>query len=127
MTSIRSDWEDQLMVLRGLLASTGALHEAQVMQLKMWGGVAFGAGGWEINVDVDRRVLAYKLKRVPRNLKQTAKLVAGLDRSVHWLLGPEWCLHVLVGKKPLYTGQREVAPGEKTNEQRRARTAIERP
>lgn len=128
MGSISADWEEQLMVLRGLTASTGALHEAQKTQLQYWGALTFGRTGWEVHVDMERREVLYKVAQVktsPRAVKQLAVLVAGLDRSVHWLLGPEWALRVHEGKKVVYAGAREVAPGEQVHE-RRANAGIHR-
>lgn len=117
------------MVLRGLTASTGALHEAQKTQLQYWGALAFGRTGWETHVDMENRTVTYKVVKLPTGrmaVKKQALLVAGLDRSVHWLLGPEWALQVREGKKIVYNGSREVAPGSHTHEQRRATAGINR-
>lgn len=125
-SNLRSDWQEQLMALRGLTAMTGALHEAQVYNLKQWGALAFahvGKGRWQIEVDIDGRNITYALspKRSVRRPAALPKLVAALDRSVHWLLGDEWALHVTEHGKTIYAGERKVAASEKTHGQRNAR------
>jgi hypothetical protein len=107
------------MLLRGLTASTGVMHEAQKLQLKNWGAVAFqGVGGWVSNIDITRKTVLYSItstrKTAPKDLP---KYVAALDRSIHWLLGGDWALNVKINGKSVYKGSRE-----KANEQREQRS-----
>lgn len=124
-SSLTNDWQDQLVALRGLTALMGVLHEAQVLQLKLWGAVAFAhvpKGKWEVRVDMDARTVTYVLPRRKRAPAQLPKLVAALDRSVHWLLGDEWALHITENNQAVYQGQRQVAE-EKTDAERKSRAA----
>jgi hypothetical protein len=125
--SLRGDWQEQLVSLRALTALTGALHDAQVMQLKHWGAIAFPhveKGRWEIQVEPDNRVVTYAL-RPPRRARRPAhyaQLIAALDRSIHWLLGDEWATCITEHGKAIYQGERQVAD-EKVNDQRKSRAA----
>jgi hypothetical protein len=121
---LRGDWGNQIATLRAVAEATGGLHEAQVLQLKHWGAVSFhhlGKGGWDCVVDLEGRVINYRLRPGSRHPRNIAYLIASLDRSVHWLLGDEWALHVTEGAKILYQGERLVTSTEKVNEQRQAR------
>lgn len=97
-------WQ-QLLALRALSATTLALHEAQLLQLKTWPLVVFPhlkkhTFSWEMK---DRRVF-YKFvidskKRVPRNLK--ARFEA-LDQNIKAMLGEEWSIEVKAAGRNLY-------------------------
>lgn len=108
------------MLLRGLTATTGAIHEAQLLQLRYWGGLAF-TGEWSADVDAKGKTVTYVLAKTPRkDLKRLARVVAGLDRSVHWLLGPEWGLNVKAKDTGnlLYAGQRKKVDVDEQRKQR---------
>lgn len=99
--------EQQLAVLRDQTRRFGTLHESQVFQLKMWGGVAFhGTGKWTLHLNVPDKSITYVLpksgKRLPPNLPS---LIAALQRSVTWLLGEEWGMSVKQSSKLLYDGR----------------------
>lgn len=90
---------DQLKALRQLTESTGALHEAQVYQLKQWGPLALQhVQEIEIGVNlhekpcVEFRAIGVTTE-VPENLQS---LLAGLDRSIKSLLGQHFATRVLV-------------------------------
>lgn len=117
-------WGQQVAAMRGLTAVTGGLHDAQILQLKLWGAMAFhhvGAGHWECRVDLDNHVVVYDLERGRKHPRKFAYLIASLDRSIHWLLGDDWSLQVLEAGKPLYVGTASVTTSEKIHEQRKAR------
>lgn len=117
-------WGRQIANLRALADATGGLHDAQVFQLKQWGAVVFyhvGAGNWECVVDLPNKIVDYRLRRGAKHPRNFVHLIASLDRSIHWLLGDEWALHVTEGEKLLYKGERLVTSTEKVNEQRQAR------
>ncbi len=106
LTDAHSSPEKQLASLRAVTAITGVVHEAQMLQLRMWAALAFGYTTWTAEVDVAGKTVIFiltKSKR-PTNL---VRLVAGLDRSIHWLLGDNWGLLVKEGSKKLYEGQRQ--------------------
>ena len=106
MASEMTDLEKQLMDLRALTAVTGVIHEAQVQQIQLWGKLAFDYTTWEAAIDVESKTVIFVLGK-GKHPKHLANLVAGIDRSVHWLLGPDWALHVREGKKALYEGMRK--------------------
>ena len=109
MGSNLSDWEQQLASLRGVTASTGIVHDAQIFQLKMYGATAFlhvGKGNWEAQVDIDTKTIVYKLKFKGKHPKELPALVAAIDRSIHWLLGDDWAVNIKQNKKIIYRGAR---------------------
>jgi hypothetical protein len=111
----QDDPQKQLMSLRAVTAVSGVIHEAQLLQLRMWGAIAFGYTKWEAEVSVETKTVTYKLtkKKYPKEL---AAFVASLDRSVHWLFGDDWSLSVREGAKKLYEGQRKATVNdERTN------------
>ncbi len=90
---------DQLKALRSLTEISGALHEAQVYQLKQWGPLALQhVQEIEIAVNlhddpcVEFRAIGVTAE-VPENLPA---LLAGLDRSIKSLLGSYYTTRVLV-------------------------------
>jgi hypothetical protein len=117
MAFTATDWEKQLMDLRALTATTGVVHEAQLFQITNWGAIAFGFTKWTANVDIETQTVIFDLEK-KKHPKTLAKFVAGLDRSIHWLFGPEWGLRVKEGTRVLYEGQRK---RKSVNEQRKAR------
>lgn len=121
-SSIANTWQEQLMALRALTSTTGIIHEAQRLQIKQWGALAFqhvGAGNWEAVVDTDGHIVTYKILKTKRAPKNFPKYVAALDRSIHWLFGDEWSLRIQEGRKFIYTGERLVSAETKVNEQRK--------
>jgi hypothetical protein len=112
-----TDAERQLMDLRALTAVTGVLHDAQLLQLRMWAGLAFSWTKWEIRIDVESKtaIFVVEKKAHPKNM---AQLIGGLDRSVQWLLGPDWGVRVTEGNKALYEGLRDL---KSIHEQRKSR------
>lgn len=87
----------QLRLLRDLVRSTGALHEAQVVQLKYWPRVAMPTStSSEFSYHHDTRTLLFRValsrwRRIPRD--QEARL-RGLDRSVKDMLGADMSVRV---------------------------------
>jgi hypothetical protein len=122
----QDDWVVQLGVLRGLTSATGALHDAQVLQLRMWGALAFNdvvsaGGSWEAAVDVLDKEITYTLKDVPKRRPSYApSLIAALDRSIHFLLGDDWRLIIKENRKLIYKGE---CVSSDVNEQRIKRSA----
>lgn len=109
--------EKQLMTLRAVTAITGVVADGQLLQIKLWGAVAFGYTTWEATVDVPGRTVVYALTK-KKHPKDMAKYIAVLDNSIHWLLGDNWGLRITEGSKKLYEGQRKQA---NVNDERAAR------
>lgn len=90
----------QLQMLREMTRLTGALHEAQVLQLKMWPLVLFqwvSPTGVEFTWSADQKVVAYTLAVMPGrkvNEKQLQERTAVLNGWLHELLGDEWRVEV---------------------------------
>lgn len=117
-----TEHEQQLMMLRGMTATTGVIHEAQLLQLKYYGAVAFdhlGKGHWRAEVNIEDKMVSYHVEK-KQHPKELPMWIAGIDRSVHWLLGPEWSMRVVEGDRVIYQGQRVK---RNKNAERRARKA----
>jgi hypothetical protein len=112
-----TDWEKQLAALRAVTATTGAVHEAQKLNVTMWGAIAFDWTKWEAGIDVKTKTVIFSLQKKARP-KNIAQRIASLDRSIHWLFGPDWGLKVKEGETTLYDGDRAV---NTVHEQRKSR------
>lgn len=103
-------WE-QLMLLRGVTGGGEFLHEAQVLQLKIWPLLAAEhASSCRVEVDTIKKVTDFHLKvakgkKAPLDFKDR---LDGLDRSVKAMLGNEWLIRVHVLSKVIYRGTRKV-------------------
>jgi hypothetical protein len=111
------DMWDQLMALRAITQTTGILHEAQIIQLRYWPRIAIPHSiscevayfQKEINEEgevtqvptIEFRPVLSKAKP-PKDLK---KRLAGLNRSVKDLLGPNFTVKVKLGKKIIFTSK----------------------
>jgi hypothetical protein len=102
---------EEMAMLKALTATTGVVHEAQKLQLRMWGAIAFGHTTWEADIDVGGKTVIYKLKKA-KQPKQLVHYIAALDRSIHWLFGDDWGLRVKEGTKALYEGARKTNVNE---------------
>jgi hypothetical protein len=116
--------EEQLLALRGLTAIAGCLHDAQLLQIKMWGAVAFAPYGkdkWEAEPDLDTKTINFKiLTKKHVGYKKMAPYVHALDNSIHWLLGDDWAISIEQDGRELYRGDRKQ---QDVNEQRKARAS----
>lgn len=112
--------EQQLALLREQTRLTGALHEAQVLQLKMWPLVAFDiAVASQFTWDPDKKVVTFTidvLKAKP-TLDWWKPRVEALNGWVQTLLGDEWCIEVKTsGKSPKsFRGSRKIVSGSASN------------
>ncbi len=85
--------QEQLVVLRGMTAQTGVLHEAQLFQLRLWPHALFDKiSNAEIRIDQEKYTIEYvftwKIKgKKTADFKRRAKY---LGKSIHWLLGDHW-------------------------------------
>lgn len=116
----------RLQVLRETTSMVGVVHEAQIEQLKLWGRLAFQhvpKGNIEILVNADKKSVTYKLSAGKLDVVKTqAMLVAGLDRSVHALLGNDWHLDIDFKNKKVYEGLVVKTEAEIKDERRDARS-----
>jgi hypothetical protein len=109
------EFRKQLLALRAITQTTGALHEGQVVNMKYWIRIAVPhSTGAEIayyqkerdektgeitqQPTIEFRVVLGKAKP-PKDLK---KRLAGLNRSVKDLLGPDFAVRVKSGKATIY-------------------------
>lgn len=107
MEQVDDIWE-RLQVLRETTSMVGLIHESQLEQLKLWGRLVFQhvpKEGISIAIDGDKKSVTYKLSAGKLDkLELQAKLVAGLDRSIHALLGDHWYLNIDLKGKRIYEG-----------------------
>jgi hypothetical protein len=99
-------WE-QLMLLKELTKTTGVLHEAQVLQLKMWPYVAFQKlDKYEIAIDLDKKSVWYKMTSGSLPGDEKTKGAASLKKNVKALLGDDWEVIVSWTESRKYNGRR---------------------
>lgn len=96
--------EEQLLMLRDLTARAGVLHEAQVLQLKMWPLVLFGhVKKCEERVNLETREIDYvflQTKGKPSNdFKERLDVLVGWTK---WLLGSDWVVRVKLRDKLIH-------------------------
>jgi hypothetical protein len=93
-----NDMLEQLMRLRHLTELTGALHEAQLLQFKMWTAVLFTKESTvEIKNERKDKDISYIIRGDVDNLKEKAKAVCEWTSRI---VGDEWSIQVkLKGKR----------------------------
>jgi hypothetical protein len=101
----QADALQQLQMLKEQTRLTGALHEAQVVQLKMWPLVLFQ--DWsksEFTWDPDQKYVAFKMSKGKKKTRTKAPKLADhqerVDVLAGWvqeLLGSEWRVQVQFG------------------------------
>lgn len=102
----------QIEMLKELTRTTGALHEAQVLNLKLWPLCVFDmASTSEFTWDPELKSVTFTMS-MPKKAK-TPKLsvlkerVTILNKWVQALLGDEWMIHVKLAGKT-YNGSRKI-------------------
>jgi hypothetical protein len=88
--------EEQLLLLRDMTARMGVLHEAQILQLKMWPLVLFdNIKKCEEHVNIEGKVLEFHI------LQTKGKYPADKDKRFDvlidwskWLLGHDWLVRI---------------------------------
>jgi hypothetical protein len=115
---------DQLAALRMVTSMTGAVHDAQLEQLKYWIHIVFPHaekyGNLEVSVPDDdgesEHLVRYNLilgkNKAPKNFKA---LLTALSNSIHDLLGDEWLVQIMNGDKKIYEGIRKVSPSKNSS------------
>lgn len=102
----------QLQMLREQTRLTGALHEAQVLQLKLWPMVVFqdaisSSFTWSPEKKVVLFAVEFPDKAPTPKLAWWKKRVEALNGWVQELLGPEWCIRVGC-REEVYSGARKI-------------------
>jgi hypothetical protein len=88
--------EEQLLLLRDMTARMGVLHEAQILQLKMWPLFLFdNLKKCEEHVNIENRVIEYHFLQTKGKYPKDkeARLNALMDWT-KWLLGHDWMIRV---------------------------------
>jgi hypothetical protein len=95
---------EQLMTLKDLTSRTGALYEAQVLQLKMWPQVLLFANTAEFVFNFEDKTLVFKLSDLvsprPKHWNKRVKLLQSWSKQ---LLGEEY--QVLIELKGKFIGR----------------------
>ncbi len=104
----------QLQMLKEQTRLTGGLHEAQVLQLKMWPMVVFDTAlSSSFTWDPEKKVVVFTITHPTTRSKKKHPLeywkerVTALNGWVQVLLGDEWMIQVKCGGKT-YNGLRSV-------------------
>lgn len=83
---------EQLMRLRHLTELTGALHEAQLLQFKMWTAILFTKESTvEITNKPKNKVICYVVRGTVDNLKEKARQICDWTRTI---VGNGWEIEV---------------------------------
>jgi hypothetical protein len=105
------DRKEQLIFLRDLLvaqarkdAAACVLHEAQVLQLKLWPVVVYPHVDrkHEFTVDFYKKLVKFKLKAVERAPTKMMHRGNQLLEWVRFLLGKDWKIEVLIDGERAY-------------------------
>ncbi len=85
--------DQQMLTLRDLTRRTGIMHEAQMIVLKNWAVLASPVGATDVkfepNIEVKRICFVFTSEH-----DMDPEMKGGLERSVEWLLGPDWSVTV---------------------------------
>lgn len=102
-TIVQPTAQQQIEMLKEQTRLTGALHDAQVLQLKLWPLCVFDtATDSEFTWDPLTREVTFKLS-FPKKAKKPSlgwwkERVSILNKWVQALLGDEWMIHVQSGR-----------------------------
>ena len=76
---------EQLRYLKTLTLRTGAIHDAQVLQLKSYPFVIPNIIGAEINIDPENHLVIYKLSfSGDKRPRKTKKITSALENITKW-------------------------------------------
>jgi hypothetical protein len=94
------EMKEKIVMLREVTRLTGALHESQLLQLKMWPKILFGCQEHTISYDNEARTVSVDMKLAKKVGSKKAKDGAeAFEKWCHELIGPEWGIY-LTGKAP---------------------------
>lgn len=122
-----SEERKQLLALRAITQTTGAIHSGQALQMKYWIRIAVSHSTSaeiayyqkerdEVTGEVTQQpTIEFRVVvkgKAPKDLK---KRLAGLNRSIKDLLGPDFVVRVKIAKKVIYEskGKQIVYPQSK--------------
>src|SRR5271155_3077982 len=102
-----SEMMDQLMHLKAMTVRTGAIHEAQALQLRNYPLLIEGVKQASVRVDVDRKMVEYKITKYERGFPKSksalvTELNGGLKKWVQTLLWPDTSIVVKHGGRVVY-------------------------
>lgn len=95
--------QQQLLLLREQTRRMGVLHDAQVLQLKMWPRAYFvkSTSATQVSVDIEKKRLVFQVVvakgKTPEGAMGPSAAASRLAESAHWLLGPSWDVEIRVG------------------------------
>ncbi len=103
--TVDNDYE-QLLLLKGMTAVTGILHEAQVMQLKYWPLMLTHAIKADFSYNFDNKEVIFNLAetegRTPKDFKKKLGLLAKYTKT---LLGDDYRIAVKLNNKEIYSNK----------------------
>jgi hypothetical protein len=108
--------DEQIAVLRGLTKRTEILHEAQVLQLRLWPfAVDPSLSNSEASIDFPTHQVSFAWKDTDKSQtwKATSKYLSGIDRlqeSVRFLLGNGWKISVSMNGKKFFPPTKKSKP-----------------
>ena len=80
--------KDQLMQLKAMTIRTGSIHEAQILQLKMWPLLIPNVTKAAFSIDTDRKLVSFKCEsssnRVTKKVKLTCKNMSEWTKQLLW-------------------------------------------
>lgn len=88
---------DQLQVLRQVTKTTGIMHDFQVLQMRCWGGMMFDKN-WELAIDIEKNLIRYT---AAAQVEVPELLYIEVAKMAKWMLGDEWNVEVIKGKKSI--------------------------
>jgi hypothetical protein len=98
---------EQLMLLRDITKRTGILHDAQVLQLKMWPLILLPfSKSAKAKIDTTKYEITFEVDVHGKLPKDADTHFGRLNEAVKWLLGKEWLVRVKVRGKQVYRGPR---------------------
>jgi len=101
------EFSEQLLLLRAMTERTGVLHEAQILQLKMYPiAMITSSKSAEIKIDIEGKSVDFQLKLDKKKNPDLEKQCEMVSDAVKWLLGPEWLVRLRVREKTIYRGAR---------------------
>jgi len=87
--SVNLDIYTQLMLLKEATNRYGALHEAQVLQLKMYPILLSGVKKAETHVDIEKKLVFFKILEA-KNFKMSKKNKNVIEKIIFWTRNLLW-------------------------------------
>jgi hypothetical protein len=84
-----SSMMEQLMQLRALTIRTGAIHEAQALQLRNYPLLINGVSKATVRVDMERKLVEYSLTKCSKDFQDGFDAMENITKCVRTLLWPD--------------------------------------